>query len=141
MTPKQIELVQETFALVAPMADQAAALFYARLFTLDPSLRPLFRSNMDEQGKKLMATLTLVVRDLQQPETIIAAVQHLGQRHATYGVQPAHYNTVGSALLWTLNQGLGDRFTAEVEAAWTAAYTLLADLMLEAAAQTVPLPA
>ena len=135
MTPDHVQLVQETFEMIAPSAETAAALFYERLFTLDPSLRPLFKGDMSKQGQKLMSTLALVVRGLSRPEQIIPAVRHLGQRHVSYGVQPADYRTVGEALLWTLAQGLGTSFTDEVKAAWEAAYTLLAELMQEAAAQ------
>jgi hemoglobin-like flavoprotein len=133
MTPQQVTLVQQTFEQVAPIAPTAASLFYNRLFTLDPSLRPLFRGNMETQGKKLMASLALVARGLDNPEQILAAIRHLGQRHVRYGVQAEDYETVGQALLWTLAQGLGDAFTAEVAAAWEAAYSLLSDLMQEAA--------
>ena len=135
MTPKQIALVQETFAEIAPIADQAAALFYQRLFTLDPSVRPLFRTELKGQGKKLMATLALVVNGLDRPEQIVAAVRHLGERHVGYGVQAHDYETVGAALLWALAQGLGDTFTDEVENAWSAAYAMLAELMSHAAAR------
>lgn len=135
MTPKQVQLVQETFAEIVPAAEQAAALFYERLFTLDPSVRPLFRSNLKGQGKKLMAALALVVQGLDRPEQIVAAVRHLGARHVGYGVQAQDYDTVGEALLWSLGEGLGERFTEEVAAAWRAAYRILADLMLEAAAE------
>lgn len=135
MTPKQVQLVQETFAEIVPTAEQAAALFYERLFTLDPSVRPLFRSNLQGQGKKLMAALALVVQGLDRPEQIVAAVRHLGTRHVGYGVQAQDYDTVGEALLWSLGEGLGERFTEEVAAAWRAAYRILADLMLEAAAE------
>ncbi len=135
MNPKQINLVQETFAMVAPIADQAAELFYDRLFTLDPSLRWLFRGDMAAQGKKLMNTLALAVNGLRQPDKIIPAVQHLGRKHVGYGVRPEHYAIVGEALLWTLEQGLGDAFTLEVEEAWTAVYTLVATVMQEAAAE------
>ncbi len=121
--------------MVAPIADTAAALFYERLFTLDPSLRPMFKSDMKQQGKKLMTTLALAVRGLDRPEQILPAVRHLGQRHVSYGVRPAHYQTVGEALLWALEQGLGDAFTAEVKAAWAAAYALLANVMQDAASQ------
>ncbi|MCB8946335.1 MAG: hemin receptor [Ardenticatenaceae bacterium] len=138
MTPQQINLVQETFAMVLPIANQAAALFYDRLFTLDPSLRPLFRGSMDTQGQKLMSTLALAVKGLRQPDKIIPAVQHLGRKHVGYGVQPQHYATVGEALLWTLAQGLGEAFTAEVEEAWTAVYTLVATVMQEAATELIP---
>ena len=135
MTPDQIHLVQKSFAMVAPIADQAAALFYDRLFTLDPALRPMFRGDISEQGKKLMATLAVAVNGLKRPEKIIPTVQHLGRKHAGYGVRPEHYAVVGEALLWTLDKGLGDAFTLETEEAWTAAYTLLATVMQEAAAE------
>lgn len=141
MTPYQITLVQSSFAMVAPIAEQAAALFYDRLFTLDPSLRPMFRGDISEQGKKLMSTLALAVNGLKRPEKIIPAVQHLGRKHATYGVQPEHYDVVGQALLWTLQQGLGEAFTWETEKAWTSAYTLLASVMQEAAAEVELVPA
>jgi len=129
MTPEHIALVQRTFADVVPIADTAAALFYERLFTLDPDLRFLFHSDMQEQGRKLMAVLQLAVAGLSRLETLLPMVQQLGVRHRSYGVKDDHYATVGTALLWTLQQGLGERFTPEVQAAWTSAYTLLADTM------------
>ncbi len=134
MTPDQIALVQTSFAKVAPIADTAAALFYARLFELDPSLRLLFPSDLTEQGRKLMTMLRVVVTGLSRLDTILPAVTALGQRHVAYGVTDAHYATVGAALVWTLAQGLGEAFTAETEAAWAAAYALLADTMQAAAA-------
>jgi hemoglobin-like flavoprotein len=133
MTPEHIALVQRTFADVLPMADAAAALFYERLFTLDPTLRSLFHSDMHEQGRKLMAVLQLAVAGLSRLEELVPIVQALGRRHHGYGVRDAHYATVGAALLWTLQEGLGERFTPEVQAAWTSAYTLLADSMRAAA--------
>jgi len=129
MTPEHIALVQRTFADVEPIADTAAALFYERLFTLNPGLRFLFHSDMQEQGRKLMAVLQLAVAGLSRLETLLPMVQQLGVRHRSYGVKDDHYATVGTALLWTLQQGLGERFTPEVQAAWTSAYTLLADTM------------
>lgn len=133
MQAQQIELVKQSYALVDPIAETAAALFYGRLFELDPSLRPLFHGDLETQGQKLMASIKLVVMGLEKPETILPAVRSLGQRHHGYGVQNSHYATVGAALLWTLEQGLGDVFTAEVKDAWTAAYTLLATVMQDAA--------
>jgi nitric oxide dioxygenase len=139
MTPLQVRLVQETFALVSPIAATAARLFYDRLFTLDPSLRPLFRGDIEEQGRKLMAALTLVTQGLSVPEKILPAVRALGQRHVSYGVRDEHYATVGAALLWTLEQGLGDHFTPQVRDAWAAAYSLLAAEMQDASAEaTLP---
>jgi hemoglobin-like flavoprotein len=135
MTPEDQTLVRESFAKVVPIAPQAAAMFYDRLFMLDPSLRPLFKGDMAEQGRKLMAMIGTAVANLDKLETIMPAVQDLGRRHRGYGVQPQYYDTVAEALLWTLQQGLGDGFTPPVRAAWTQAYTVLATVMQEAAAQ------
>jgi hemoglobin-like flavoprotein len=129
MTPHQIDLVQRTFAQVKPIAPAAAELFYARLFTLDPSLRPMFRSDMSKQGQMLMSMIGAAVNGLSNLEKLAPVVRQLGARHAGYGVQAEHYDTVGDALLWTLEQGLGDAFTPEVSDAWAAAYGLLAEVM------------
>ncbi len=134
MTPETQALVRESFAKVAPIAPQAAALFYGRLFELDPTLKPLFQGDMTEQGRKLMTMIGTAVANLNKLDAIVPAVQDLGRRHTSYGVQPQHYATVGSALLWTLGQGLGDAFTPQVEAAWTEVYTVLATVMQDAAA-------
>jgi hemoglobin-like flavoprotein len=138
MTPEHIAMVQRTFADVLPMADTAATLFYERLFVLDPTLRSLFHGDMQEQGRKLVAMLQMVVVRLSRLEELVPIVQQLGVRHRGYGVTDAHYATVGAALLWTLEQGLGERFTPEVQAAWTSAYTLLANTMRAAAAAAEP---
>jgi len=134
MTPAQVALVQDSFANVVPIKAAAADLFYNRLFETDPSTKPLFASaDMGAQGEKLMATLAVVVNGLRKPETVIPAAQALARRHVGYGVTASQYGTVGAALLWTLEQGLGEGFTPEVKEAWTAAYTLLSTVMLEAA--------
>jgi hemoglobin-like flavoprotein len=133
MTPEQTLLVQESFALVAPIADTAASLFYGRLFELDPALRPLFPGDLREQRRKLMQMIAVAVRELDAPERLLPAVRTLGRRHVGYGVRPEHYATVGAALLWTLKQGLGAAFTPEVEAAWAEAYGLLATTMQQGA--------
>ncbi len=138
MTPEQIELVRESWAKVRPISEQAAELFYGRLFELDPALKPLFKGDMKTQGGKLMTMLHTAVTGLTRLEAIVPAVQALGRRHVDYGVKEADYDTVGAALLWTLGQGLGEGFTPEVEAAWTEAYTVLSTTMKEAAAQPVP---
>src|SRR5918911_3774759 len=139
MTPQQTSLVQQSFALVVPIAEPAAELFYGRLFELDPSLRLLFRGDMREQGRKLMQMLTVAVRGLDRLETIVPAVQALGRRHVAYGVTEAHFATVGAALLWTLEQGLGSAFTPEVADAWASVYGVLATTMKDAmAAVSVP---
>ena len=135
MHARQIELVQSSFARVEPIADTAAALFYTRLFELDPSLRLMFKGNMIEQGHKLMTTLKVVVNGLTRLEALVPAVQALGRRHAGYGVADEHYDTVAEALLWTLHQGLGEYFTPDVAAAWSSAYGTLADVMKAAAAE------
>lgn len=135
MDQESIRLVQQTWKQVDPIRDQAAALFYGRLFELDPSLRPLFKGDMAEQGRKLMNMLATAAMGLDRLDGIVGEVQALGRRHVAYGVQDAHYDTVGAALLWTLEQGLGDAFTPQVKAAWAEAYTLLAGTMKQAAAE------
>lgn len=134
MTPEQIALVRSSFASVVPIKETAADLFYGRLFELDPSLKPLFKGDMKEQGLKLMAMIGTAVGGLDRLDSIVPAVQALGRRHIGYGVKTEHYDTVGSALLWTLEQGLGAAFTPEVKSAWTSAYGVLAGTMKEAAA-------
>ncbi len=129
MTPDEITLVQQSFEKVKPISEQAAHLFYGRLFELDPALRPLFKGDMKEQGRKLMQMLALAVNGLTKIDTIAPAVAQLGQRHEGYGVSKEMYATVASALLWTLEQGLGKDFTPPVKDAWVAAYTLLAGVM------------
>lgn len=133
MKPETISAVQATFAKVEPIADKAAVLFYGRLFELDPSLKPMFKGDMSEQGAKLMRMIGIAVRGLTDLDSIVPAVQNLGVRHVAYGVKDEHYDTVGAALLWTLEQGLGDDFTPEVKQAWTDVYTLLAQVMQDAA--------
>lgn len=129
MTPRQIALVQGTWKDVLAVAETAAQLFYLRLFALDPSLRPMFRGEMREQGRKLIAMISVAANGLERIETLVPVIEALGRRHAGYGVKDEHYATVAAALLWTLEQGLGGRFTAEVREAWTAAYGLLAGTM------------
>ncbi len=133
MTPRQKELVHESFMQVIPISDTAAELFYGRLFSMNPEYRALFNGDMTEQGRKLMQHLNMVVRGLQKLEQIVPAVQTLGRKHVHYGVQPQDYDAVGEALIWTLEQGLGPSFTPEVRDAWMAAYTILASTMIEAA--------
>lgn len=134
MTPEEIKRVQSTWAQVMPIQEQAAALFYARLFELDPSLKALFKGDMQMQGQKLMAMIGMAVGGLTQPATILPAVQELGRRHVSYGVQAQHYDTVGAALLWTLETGLGPAFTPETRQAWAKTYDLVAGVMKDAAA-------
>jgi hemoglobin-like flavoprotein len=141
LTPAQIELVQTSFRSVKPIADQAADLFYGRLFEIAPAVRPLFPDDLTEQKKKLMAMLATAVTNLHQVETIVPGVEDLGRRHSRYGVTPEHYKPVGEALLWTLEKGLGPAFTPPVKEAWSGAYTTLASVMTSAAAKASPPPA
>ncbi len=133
MTPEQVSLVQQSFAKVAPIADQAAVLFYDRLFEVAPQVKAMFPGDMTEQRKKLMGTLAVVVNGLSDLESILPAASALAQRHVAYGAKPEHYPVVGSALLWTLEQGLGEAWTAEVADAWVAAYGTLSGFMVEQA--------
>lgn len=135
MTPEQAILVKSSWQKVTPIADQAAQLFYGRLFELDPDLRSLFRGDMAEQGRKLMRMISTAVAALDRLEAVVPAVQQLGVRHVGYGVKDEHYDTVGAALLWTLEQGLGDAFTPAVKDAWATVYSVLAGTMKSAAAE------
>jgi len=138
MSPEQKALVQETWRKLVPMADAAARLFYDRLFAIDATTRPLFKgADLAEQRRKLIQALGMVVNGLDHVEALVPAVQHLGRRHAQYGVMDRHYDTVGEALLWTLEQGLGPIWTPEVKAAWQSAYSLLAAVMRNAARETI----
>lgn len=130
MTPQQVTLIQQSFAKVAPISEQAAALFYGRLFEIAPQVKPLFRGDMKGQGLKLMATLAVVVNGLTNLETILPAASALAKKHVTYGVEAEHYAPVGAALLWTLERGLGADWTPDLAAAWTAAYTTLSGYMI-----------
>ncbi len=133
MEAKTIELVQESFKLVVPIADKAAEIFYGKLFEKDPSLKPMFKGNMEEQGRKLMSMIGTAVNGLNNLDALVPAVQNLGKGHAGYGVEDKHYDTVGGALLETLEAGLGDAFTPDVKGAWTEVYTVLATTMKDAA--------
>ena len=129
MNSHEISLVKTSFQKVLPIAQQAAGLFYARLFELDPALRDLFHGDMNEQGKKLMQMLSLAVNGLDRLDALAPAVRQLGMRHAGYHVKDQHYDTVGEALLWTLGKGLGPEFTDEMQAAWARTYWVLAETM------------
>ena len=132
MKVDQITLVQDTFDKIRPISEKAAKLFYNRLFELDPSLKSLFKGDMKTQGKMLMQMLDYAITGLDRLDTIVLAIQNLGIRHAGYGVKDEYYETVGEALLWTLEQGLGKDFTPDVKDAWAEAYKLLSDIMKSA---------
>lgn len=133
MTPQQISLIQTSWSKVVPIQETAAKLFYDRLFEMDPALKPLFKGDMTEQGRKLMQVLNVVVNSLDRLEGLIPNVQELGRKHVGYGVKSEHYATVGAALLWTLDKGLGPAFTPDTKDAWGTAYGVLAGVMQEAA--------
>jgi hemoglobin-like flavoprotein len=130
VTQDQIKAIQESFAKVAPISEQAAALFYGRLFEIAPEVKPLFKGDMKQQGAKLVATLAAVVGGLSNLPSILPTASALAKRHVDYGVKAADYAPVGAALLWTLEKGLGAQWTPELEAAWGAAYTVLSDYMI-----------
>ncbi|MGD8785048.1 MAG: globin family protein [Thioalkalispiraceae bacterium] len=134
MTPEQIKLVQGSWEQVKPISDKAAELFYAKLFELNPAYRELFPEDMTEQGRKLMAMINTAVNSLNNLEAVVPAVEEMGKRHVTYGVKDEDYDVVGEALLWTLGQGLGDKFTDDVKVAWTETYVVLSTTMKNAAA-------
>lgn len=138
MTPEEVDAVRRSWRQVLLIAEGAALLFYGRLFALDPSLRRMFGGDMEAQGRKLMATLSFVVDNLDRLPGLLPAVQSLGRRHAAYGVREEHYAVVAAALLWTLEQGLGESFTPAVRDAWANAYGVLSGAMQEAARSALP---
>ena len=135
MNREQIYLVKKTFKKIAPISEQAAALFYAKLFDLDPKLQGLFKGDVREQGRKLMQVISYAVDNLERIDEIVPQVRALGARHAGYGVEERDYDAVGMALLWTLEKALSLEFTTEAKEAWAALYELLAETMKEAARQ------
>lgn len=135
MTPEQVELVQSSFKKVEPIASTAGDLFYGRLFEIAPEVRPMFADNIEDQRDKLMSMLGTAVTNLHQIEQIIEPVKTLGAKHIDYGVKDEHYDKVGEALIWTLQEGLKDDFTPEIKDAWVATYGTLATVMKDAAAE------
>jgi len=133
MTPRQVNQIQASFRTLARIADRAGALFYGRLFETAPETRALFRGDMDTQGRKLMAAIGTVVNSLGDFDAIVPLARDLAKRHVAYGVMPEHYGLVGSALLWTLEQGLADEFTPGLRAAWEEAYSALSAAMIASA--------
>ena len=130
MTLEEVKLVQQSFAQVAPIAEQAAAMFYDRLFEIAPAVRPMFPSDMAEQRRKLMATLTVVINGLNDLDAVLPAASALAKRHVDYGVTPEHYDKVGEALLWTLQQGLGPQWSGDLATAWATTYATLSRFMI-----------
>jgi nitric oxide dioxygenase len=130
MTPDQIDLVQQSFARVAPISDQAASIFYNRLFEVAPQVKAMFPEDMTEQRRKLMATLAVVVNGLTDLPSILPAASALAIRHVSYGARREHYPVVGAALLYTLEKGLGEAWTPDVASAWATAYETLSGYMM-----------
>ena len=133
MTLKQVMLLQQSFANVAPISGQVAIMFYDRLFELAPQVKVIFPADMTEQRQKLMATLAVVVNGLSNLQSVLPAASALAKRNIAYGAKPEHYPVVGSALLWTLEKCLGDAWTPEVAEAWAVAYGTLSTSMIEQA--------
>ena len=137
MTPEQVSLIKTSWAKVIPISDAAAEIFYSKLFEQDPELKSLFKGDMKDQGKKLMAMINTAVNGLDNLEAIVPAVQDLGKRHVSYGVKDKDYDTVGTALIGTLEIGLDKAFTDDVRDAWVTVYTVLATTMKDAATAEV----
>jgi hemoglobin-like flavoprotein len=138
MTPRQIEIVRQSFAKIMPFKDQFIELFYCRLFELDPSIRLMFKSDMAEQRQKLTAALAMVISRLETMESLLPVLRELGRRHKDYGVRNRHYDVVGAALLWTLEIGLSSSWTGELAEAWKDAYSQVAKAMIEGAESPEP---
>jgi nitric oxide dioxygenase len=133
LTARQVQLIQQSFSHVEPIADKAAAIFYAKLFEYDPSLRSMFKSDLSEQGKKLMSVLKIAVNSLNDLNKLVPVLQNLAKKHVSYGVKVDDYTPVGNALIYTLGAGLGKEFTDETKTAWIAVYKVIAQVMREAA--------
>jgi hemoglobin-like flavoprotein len=133
MNSDQVALIQYSFGKIMPIAEQAAVMFYGRLFEIAPEVKELFRGDVNEQGRKLMATLAVLVNGLADLATILPAASGLAKKHVAYGVRAEHYAPTGIALLWTLERGLGAEWTCDLAAAWMNAYTTLSEYMIEEA--------
>lgn len=133
MNSNEIDLVKASFNLLHPIAPKAAELFYARLFTVAPSVRPLFSQDLRKQGAMLMQAISLVVRNLDNPQSVLGTLHAMGRRHVAYGAEPAHYDVVGDVLLWTLQECLGESFSSADRLAWGKAYSLISSAMIHGA--------
>jgi hemoglobin-like flavoprotein len=132
MTPEQVQIIKTTFAEVLRIKEKVGLLFYDRLFTIAPETKPLFKGDMAEQSRKLMDTLALAIGMLRDMPSLVITLEALARRHVKYGVKDEHYDKVGAALLWTLEQGLGPAFTPRAREAWTALYGAVAKIMMDA---------
>jgi hemoglobin-like flavoprotein len=138
MTPQQVNLIKSSFATIFFTRDESAKLFYDRLFTVAPRLRPLFKSDMESQGRKLMDTLSLAVTALRHPQSLDHLLYDTSKRHVGYGATPADYDLVGDALLWMLEQQLGKDYTPEVRVAWTELYGAVSGAMQRIGQEPMP---
>ena len=129
MTPEEITCVKATWARLIPIAEQAASLFYTRLFEIHPELRPLFKGDLDEQGRRIMGMIHSTVMHLGDLGPLEPTLRASGARHASYGVKDEDYDKMAAALFWTLERLLGDDFTPEVRSAWVSVYNDLASAM------------
>jgi nitric oxide dioxygenase len=132
MTPKQIEMIENSWDYIILNVEEAGELFYKKLFEIRPELRPLFKGDLKSQSRKLTAMITFLVHKLNNISEVKVDIVALGQRHVKYEVKPEYYQTVAVALLWTLEQGLGSQWTDEMKEAWTELYTTLSGMMIEA---------
>jgi len=133
LTQREIELIRKSFAIVDPISDEVAGLFYRKLFEIDPTTKPLFKGEMVEQGRKMMSVLKTAIASLDRFDQLVPALKVMGQRHHAYGVELKHYESFAKALLWTLREGLKGAFSAEAEQAWAKAYSALAEAMMRGA--------
>lgn len=133
ITPKHVTLVQQSMEKVIPISDKVATIFYDTLFNIDPSLKALFKNDMEQQKRKLIVSLDMIIKGLDQMDMILPAIEKLAIKHVSYGVKPEHYTLVGNALLITLHDVLGDDFTPELRSAWIETFRTLATTMKNAA--------
>ena len=130
LTAREVAGVRATLELAEREREALAAAFYARLFETDPATRKLFTIDMAEQGRKLLEMLDAIADGLDQPASLVERLQELGHRHAGYGVRPGDYATLGAALMWTLAEVLGERFSEEARRGWLALYGSISAAML-----------
>ena len=127
---EQLDLIRQSLIHVHPIAEQIAKSFYARLFEVTPHLQKLFTGDMHRQGAMLMTSLELAVSSLDDPASILPAIQALGERHVSYGVKAEYYPLARQAYLWALEKHLGEQFTPALKEAWVAAFDALTEAMI-----------
>ena len=132
---RQADLIRESFDILREMAHPVVLLFYGRLFELQPSLRNLFKADIQAQAQKLVDTLAVVAEAAGDLQALSPVLRQMGRRHASYGVLPEHYDLVATALLWALGQALQENFDRETRAAWTSMLQAVSREMLAGAAQ------